>query len=209
MHDDEADPDDRRQCSFSSLEAAQLALSTAELPSMTPAVRRARDVATTLWCRELSFPRVRTIAAAARTSPSTVVRSGKAVDLQAVVIRDEWLELVGGWFERPACDRERWIVEHAACLVDHDRSWLRLPGLVASAVCSSGAPFPVVVADLAPLHALAAIADVCDPWTNRRGVAEQIDATVGNLLRMRPTDPAGGVGRGRTGHPTVVSGAPR
>lgn len=161
---------------FAATEAARVALTVRPAHRRTPGRARIARAATVLWCRDLQFPSVRSIAGRTghRSYSSVVDAYGSCLDLQATIIRRQWEQVRDGWVPLPEADRPRWLAEHARLLAEVDPVCLRLPGLVCSAVAGSGAapvPSPEL---LVPLHALAALAhpgDGCDPDAVGRAAA--------------------------------------
>jgi hypothetical protein len=116
-----------------------------------------------LWCRQLSLPHVRQIAAYAEVSPSTVVGAfgGTATLIDEVVTREltglhrvfaarhddrEWMRALGG----------RAIVQH-----QFDPALTRLPALAVGRAAAQGLAVPrLSPAQLLAVHALGALARV-------------------------------------------------
>lgn len=162
MGTDDPDRELAFRTKFTATDAARVAFTTPPV-RLTRARSRILLAATAAWCRDLQFPTVRDIGAATGLrSPSTVTGGfGRLIDIQATVIRLEWQRIEQGWMEVPADRRPSWLAQHGCELGALDPTCVRLPGLVCSAVLGADVVRPRPAPGLlAPLHALAALADV-------------------------------------------------
>lgn len=151
-----------KKTKFTPVDAARVALAARPV-TLTPSRLRVVLCAATLWCRDLQFPTARQLARAlGRSSPSTAVTMFSGlVGVHATVIALEWRRLEQGWMSTVAGDPIGWLVDHAHELAAIDPACLRLPALVSSAVASADRARAALRCDrLAPLHALAALADL-------------------------------------------------
>lgn len=132
-------------------------------PVLSPARQRIVECAATLWCRDLAFPTVRELAAAAGRAISTVLNGyDELIEVQSTVLAIEWAKLDAATIPGPPLEQVHWMSEHVLELAVVDPDLLRLPSFTVTAMLRAdpgrrSSP----VAGLVPmLHALAALADV-------------------------------------------------
>lgn len=121
---------------FSLIDAARIALVSDPVPS-TPARDRTLAAASVMWCRELTIPTVRRLAAEVGRSPVTVLQPfGRLIHIYAEVIRREWAELeaIAGL---ESAERSTRLARHVAGLELVDPVLGRLPTLVEAAVVAA------------------------------------------------------------------------
>ena len=118
----------------SPVDAARLAVASGvqAVPSSAAAVLA---VAELVWCRTLSIPSVRVLAAELGCAPLTILPSRlRLVDVYASVIAREWALLDSGWFSAAPRARPAFFRQHVWSLHARDPVLQRLPGLVLASV---------------------------------------------------------------------------
>lgn len=147
----------RAAVKFSALDAARRANEVTPL-AMSPSRERTLHAAASLWCRNLTLPTIRQVAAEAGRSAVTVLAPFDTVlDVYAHVIRLEWQLLRDNWFGAEPAEAMQFLRVHAIDLGSRDPSLLRLPSLVHAAMVGAR---PAVCGDadvdrVFPLYALA------------------------------------------------------
>lgn len=90
-----------------------------------------------MWCRELTFPTVRRLAAEIGRSPVTILTPfGRVIDIHAEVIRREWSSLQTIANAAPHLRPQR-MAEHVSALRCFDPGLVRLPAPVEAAIAGA------------------------------------------------------------------------